>query len=161
MTYNTYRPVGYNVQPGEILNLKHFYKVVEHKVTSTGPVVLVQSVTDPNQLVEVSESLINQQFYSSDYVAEEVEIPLTQVEEVFLSAGDTIFSVLFKKQDGTSRLLKGTLTGKISLGRAQVIDCEKNEVRLVDLREIDWVILQGTKFVVKGKKKTTKAKVNK
>lgn len=161
-SYNTHRPIGFKVQPNEILNLNHFYKVLEHKVTHAGPVVVVQSTSDPSQVVEVSESLIDQQFYSSDYYAEEVEIPLTEAEKILLGAGENIFSVGFTKLDNSERTLRGYLTGSISLGRAQVIDAELNQVRQVDLRTLNFLIYKGVRYVVKGsKKKTISAKSKK
>lgn len=156
--FNTHRPVGSKVQPNEILNLHHFYKVLEHKVTHAGPVVVVQSTSDPSQVVEVSESLIDQQFYSSDYFNEEVEIPLTEAEKILLGAGENIFSVCFTKMDGSIRILRGYLTGSISLGRAQVIDAELNEIRQVDLREITWLCYKGVRFNVKSKNKKSNKK---
>lgn len=163
-SYNTHRPVGSEVQTGEILNLNHFYKVLEHKVTKAGQVVLMQSTSDPSQVVEVSESLIDQQFYSSDYYTEEVETTLKEIEEIFLSAGESVFSVLFTKDDGSKRLMKGYLTDKISLGRAFVIDCEVEEgskIRQVDLRTVEMLIYRGVKYVVKGSKKKSASKSKK
>lgn len=157
--YATHRPIGSQLKEGDCISLTAYYKVKEHRISENkDPVVIVQSVKDPNEYIQISENLIDKDFYSADYYAEEVSLPITELEQVFLSAGSDIFSVSFNKQDESERILRGYSTGKIVLAKAQVIDAEVNEFRQVDLREINWLVLRGVKYTLKYKKSKAKTK---
>jgi len=63
---------------------------------------------------------------------------------------DTLLTLSFTKKNGDERIITGYSTGESdSFGRLYFIDLEKDEddsVRLVDTREIRWVISGGTKY---------------
>lgn len=100
------------------------------------------------QLIE-STMNSNQQFEKVEKVSRTAAI------EALLSAGDSVFTAEYVKQDGTPRVLVGRLLSSENLlGRSNAEDLmlpasEKNRMRQIDHRTLESVIVKGTKYTVK------------
>ncbi len=151
------------VAAGNILAIIHYVKVADINKDAT-----LMSVTplntggkpSPNIMVEGRE-LIGQ-CLSADYFAEEIKTTMTDVAEKLVTSHNRPLTVCFTKQpgkgqeEGEERVLRGRLLShEALLGRSHVEDMDKPEgdrVRLVDHRTIRWLVVDGVKYVVKGKK---------
>lgn len=152
------------VAPGHILAIIHYVKVAEIRpdasLMSVAPLV-TGGKPSPNIIVEGRE-LIGQ-CLSADYFAEEIKTTMTDVAQKLVESHNRPLTVCFTKQpgkgqeEGEDRVLRGRLLShEALLGRSYVEDMERPEndrVRLVDHRTIRWLVVDGVKYVVKGKKK--------
>lgn len=97
--------------------------------------------------------LIEKSMNSSNYFEKEEKVSKTKAAEVLTNAGDTVFTVVFDKQDGTERTLIGKLIDTENLmGRCNVTDLEVtsgSNLRQVDLRTLKSIVYKGTKYTVK------------
>jgi hypothetical protein len=100
------------------------------------------------------EELIRNSF-SADQFEEEEKVTKTRAAELLISSYNRPFTVCFLKQDKTERVLRGRLlAAEPLLGRSHVEDLDEPEgkrVRLVDHRTIQWLVVDGVKYVTPGK----------
>lgn len=97
--------------------------------------------------------LIEETMNSSSQYTKEEKVSKTKAAEVLTQVGDSAFTVVFKKQDGTDRTLVGKLLDTENLmGRSNVSDLQitsGSNLRQVDLREVKSLISKGIKYTVK------------
>lgn len=97
--------------------------------------------------------LIEESMSSADQFSKEEKVSMTRMAEVLTQAGDTAFTVVFVKQDGTERVLVGKLVDTENLlGRSNVIDLQVKQgtnLRQVDHRTIKSLIIKGVKYTIK------------
>jgi hypothetical protein len=70
-----------------------------------------------------------------------------------VEAGTLPFTAAFKRVDGTGRTLTGYLASHEDLlGRSMVrdLEAEGDGIRQVDYRTLEWLVLDGVKYIVKG-----------
>jgi hypothetical protein len=107
------------------------------------------------KFVVQGQKLIEETMFSATQFEKEESVSKTKAAEILVNAGDTVFTVVFFKQDGSERTLIGKLTGVTEslLGRSSVIDFGEifsgNPLRQVDHRTIKSIILKGTKYTVR------------
>jgi len=83
------------------------------------------------------------------------KVSKTKAAELLINAKkEDVFTVRFKKADGRKRTLVGTLHNTENhMGRSNVIDHQVygggSQIRQVDHRTIEWLILRGTRYQVK------------
>ena len=123
------------------------------KVLKTLPnSIKVTNVKQKNEFEVQGRSLVEQELSSAsqyDAIAEK-KLTATELAEKFIHCGDSVFTVVFTKADGTERTLIGHfLSSEPLLGRSYVIDLEVNERRLVDHRTIKSLITQNVRYVLK------------
>lgn len=151
------------VKAGDIMAIIHYVKV--GSITPNASSMSVAPLDNkggksPNIIVDGRE-LIGQAL-SADYFAEEVKTTMTEVAEKLVTSHNRPLTVCFVKQpkkgeeEGEERVLRGRLLShEALLGRSYVEDLDKPEndrVRLVDHRTIRWLVVDGVKYTVKGKK---------
>lgn len=151
------------VAPGNILAIIHYVKVAD--INQDASLMSVAPLNTggkkvPNILVE-GRDLVGQ-CLSADYFAEEIKTTMTDVAEKLVTSHNRPLTVCFTKQpgkgqeEGEERVLRGRLLShEALLGRSYVEDMDKPEndrVRLVDHRTIKYLIVDGVKYTVKGKK---------
>lgn len=94
--------------------------------------------------------------YSASAVLNTATATKTELAELLVSSRNVPFTVAFKKSDGKMRELVGRLVKpEPLLGRSHVEDLERpagKRLRLVDHRTIQWMIVNGTKYTLKGGK---------
>jgi hypothetical protein len=99
---------------------------------------------------------------SADYFKEEVELTATAMESLIMTRiYNRPISVLYIKENGEKRLLRGRYIDPAPFGRSYMEDMDRPEgdrIRLVDHRTIQYLIANGIKYTVKGKNKKAKSK---
>lgn len=97
--------------------------------------------------------LIENSFNSASQFTDEKKVSRTQAVEALLSAGDSVFTVVFDKATGEERTLVGKLIDtENQMGRSNVTDLEVvsgTNLRQVDHRTLKQVIVKGIKYIVK------------
>lgn len=89
---------------------------------------------------------------SSQYTKEE-KVSKTKAAEILTAVGDTVFTAVFEKQDGTERTIVAKLIDTENLmGRSNVTDLQVTtgtNLRQIDHRTLKSLIVKGTKYTVK------------
>jgi hypothetical protein len=149
------------VKVGDIMAIVHYVTVKSINKTADGMVVTPVDKLDQPISVQGVELITNA--LSADYFAEEVKSSMTEVAEILVSSHNRPLTVCFVKQpkkgedEGETRVLRGRLLKhEALLGRSYVEDLEKADpkerVRLVDHRTLKYLIVDGVKYTVKGKR---------
>lgn len=139
-----------NIKVGEYLSTTMYMKVLSKNPDGI-------RVEDSNgQVFDVrGKQLIENTTNSNQQYSTEEKVNKTRAAELLTSAGDSVFTVVFEKQDGTERKLTGRLLEtENQMGRSNVADLEitsGNNMRQVDHRTIKYLILKGVKYTVKTK----------
>jgi len=142
------------IKEGEILSFTNYYKVLEHN----GDQLKVVDIRTKDTVFITGESLI-ELLQSNDYYEKTVVVTKAQMVDTLLSAGQSVFTVGFKKADGTDRVMVGcNPIAETHLGRTQVVDLEvidKNPadktrgIRLIDNRTIEFLVLDKIRYNLK------------
>jgi hypothetical protein len=110
---------------------------------------------DNNKDMWVQGQQLIEHSFSADQFDHEEKVTKMRAAEILVHAYNRPLTVCFVKQDGEERILRGRLIKpEPLLGRSSVEDLDiigKNRVRLVDHRTLKWIIVDGTKHVVKSK----------
>ncbi len=96
-----------------------------------------------------------EQFVSADTFESEEGVTKTELARKLVDAGPAPFTVCYRKARGEERILRGRLLEHEDLlGRSLVhdFDVEKGTpLREVDHRTLQWLIINGVKYTLKGK----------
>lgn len=100
------------------------------------------------------KGLIESTLNSSDQYETEKKVSMTEAAYILTNAGDSVFTAVFNKADGSERTLVGRLLeAENLLGRSNVEDLLITDAtkrrRQVDHRTLKSLILKGTKYTVK------------
>lgn len=122
-------------------------------VNSSKKTLVVKDVDHGFEFQVRGKDLIENGF-SADSHSEQKKVTKTAAAEMLIQAFNRPFSVCFKKADGSERILRGRLIKpEPLLGRSMVEDLDKpansHRNRQVDHRTIQWIVLEGTKYVVR------------
>lgn len=103
-------------------------------------------LVEGNSLIEASAS--------ADQFQETEILSRTKIAEILVTAFNRPFSVNFVKQNGEERTLRGRLVNSEHLmGRSMVedldVDADSHRLRQVDHRTINWLIVDGVKYIAK------------
>lgn len=138
-----------NLKDGELVAFTYYGTV---KSNTNGYNICVHDVDHNRDFFVNGKDLIESAMSADQFDAEEKSTK-TKLAELLINAYHRPFTVCFEKADGTERVLRGRLIGSEPLlGRSKVEDLDvkgDNRIRLVDHRTIKWLILDGTKHVVK------------
>lgn len=98
-------------------------------------------------------TLIENSLNSSVQFSQEKKVNRTEMAHILTGAGDSVFTAVFEKADGTTRELTGRLLDAENLmGRSNVEDLvttDTNKRRQVDHRTLQSLILKDTKYILK------------
>jgi hypothetical protein len=149
----THRPTATKVKQGDIMALVTYVKV--DQALNNGTVLKVSNVD--NEAAAKNFDIIGKDIvegsFSADQFEEEIKVSKTKMAEILISSYNRPFTVLFEKDDGTPRTLRGRLIHpEPLLGRSKVEDFDiqdSNKVRLVDHRTLKSLIVGGVKYSVK------------
>lgn len=157
----TYPTDADKVKVGDLMAIIHYVKVsrISGQFVSE---MEVAPVDRPNEPIKVSGRSLITDALSADYFAEEIKTTMTDVAEKLTTSHNRPLTVCFTKQpgkdetSGQERTLRGRfLSHEALLGRSYVEDMDKpvgDRIRLVDHRTLKWLIVDGVKYTVKGKK---------
>ena len=139
------------IKNGDLMAIVHYVKV-----TQTIPhnyELLTSDVDLPNHGMRVQGKELLESAFSADQYAEEIKVSKTQAAEFLVNSPNRPFTVNFAKSDGTERTLRGRLVcPEPLLGRSMVEDLDEtsgHNLRQVDHRTINWLIVECTKYIVK------------
>ncbi len=137
-----------DVKTGERLSFTNYMEVVSKDNDS----VKVKDVNGQVFTIK-GKDLIEKTVTSAAQFEKEEKLNKTEMVETLLGARDSVFTVIFDKQDGNERTLVGRLIGSENhMGRSNVVDLEitsGSPNRQVDHRQIKSLTLRGTKYTVK------------
>lgn len=136
------------MKTGHILSNVEFVKVKQVRRGS----IDVENV-DTGMPFQINGQTLIDSMTSADEFSKTEKEPLTSIAERLSGAKNVAFTVNFKMKNGKERTLRGRLIKpEPILGRSMVHDFDVvsgSPIRLVDHRTINWLILNGIKYVVK------------
>lgn len=142
------------VQSGDLMGLVYWVKVRKNEVRNKNHALEVADVATGNVFEVYGDKLIEES-YSADQYNKEKKVTATELAEVFITAINKPFTVWFTKANGELRKLRGKYVSHEALmGRSHVIDLDVDKgtpLRLVDHRNIESLIVDGVKYVLKKK----------
>lgn len=149
----TYNPKATEIKKDHIMAFIYYAKVKE--VASNGELLHLENLRDGSEF-RVSGLALVEDSCSADQYHEEVKVSKTKAAEILIESHNRPFTVSFQKQDGEERVLRGRLIRpEPLLGRSMVEDFDQsdtgNRFRQVDHRTINFLIVDGVKYVVQGK----------
>lgn len=140
-----------NIKVDDLLAIVHYVKV--KTVHKDGEELMVEDVDLTGKIIRVQGNDLISKSLSADQFAEETKISKMQAAEILIESYNKPFTVNFVKADGSERTLRGRLIRpEPLLGRSMVEDLDEvgsNKMRQVDHRTINWLIVDGVKYVVK------------
>jgi hypothetical protein len=143
------------VKPDDILAIIQFVKV--EQVHAQGAQLRVRRLDENRSTFDIRGKDLVVTLLSADQYQHEVQITKTRAAELLISAYNQPFTVIFQKENGELRTLRGRLVhAEPLLGRSKCEDLDLpltekgGRLRLVDHRTIQTLILGGTKFNVRS-----------
>lgn len=147
----TYKVDTTKVKKNDLMAFVYYAKVVS--VSPTGESVRVQSLNDGIGEIVITGRELIENSHSADQSLEDVKVSKTRAAEILVGSPNRPLTVCFEKADGTERVLRGKLVKpEPLLGRSMMEDMDvdgKDRLRQVDHRTIQYIIVDGVKYVVK------------
>lgn len=144
------------IKDGELLAITYYVKV--EKISNGGNTLSVKDVVGDVGGIDVNGTSLIVAALSADQSAETVKVTKTQAAQLLIESTNRPFTVVFEKQDGTARTLRGRLIShEALLGRSMVEDLDLAQdtkggrTRLVDHRTLKSLTVDGVKYEVKDK----------
>ena len=139
-----------DIRQGDIMAFTHFVKV--DTVTRNPSKLHVSDVDSGGVFDVIGEDLIENATSADRFTATKAATK-TELAEILVRSWNQPFTVTFEKATGEKRILRGRLVEpEPLLGRSKVQDFDKGgELRLVDHRTIESLIVGGTKYTLKAR----------
>ncbi len=139
-----------SIKTGDRMSMTYYLRV--NGVNKTEGSIDVTDQNGNNFTIR-GKSLIENTINSAGQYTTTEKISRTEMVDKLESAGDSVFTVNFDKQDGTNRTLVGHLiSAEPKMGRSNVVDLEVvtgHNTRQVDHRTLQYLVLKGIKYTVK------------
>ena len=139
------------IKTGDLMAIVHYVKV--KSVIPHNYELYTEDVDLTGHGMRVQGKELLEHAFSADQYTEEVKVSKTQAAELLVHSPNRPFTVNFNKSDGTERTLRGRLIApEPLLGRSMVEDLDEtaaHKLRQVDHRTINWLVVEGTKYIVK------------
>jgi hypothetical protein len=141
---------------GDIVRLVHYGIVKDTSVKDGEDVIEVEDLERGFEFSIVGTKLTDTVDSSNAYATDK-KVNRTELVKVFSEVGDNVFTVMFKKQDGSSRTLRGyVINTENGMGRSDVVDLDiafkdnhsgyDNRRRQVDHRTMESLIVGGIHY---------------
>jgi hypothetical protein len=144
------------IKDGDIMAVMHYIKVkgsnpISHEFWG-------DDVDQPGKGMKVTGKELVERAFSADQYDKEEKVSKTKAAEILVTSHNRPFTVSFEKSDKSQRTLRGRLIkAEPLLGRSMVEELDivpetgdlRGRVRQVDHRTISWLIVEGTKYIVK------------
>ena len=147
----SHKVVHTQVKKGDLMAFTYWGRI--KSIQAGGTSVDVEGLDDQKQFAVHGAELICNSF-SADQFHEEEKVTKTRAAELLTTSHNRPLTVKFTKQGGEERVLRGRLlSAEPLLGRSYVEDLDINgpsekRIRLVDHREIHFIIVDGVKYTV-------------
>lgn len=142
-----------SVKSGDLMSLVYYVKV--KAVDPARHELIVEDLDNGGAEIMLRGKELIETSHSADQHLEEEKVSKTQAAEILVHSINRPLTVSFLKADGTERIIRGRLVKpEPLLGRSMVEDldipsAEINRLRQVDHRTINWLVVEGVKYVVK------------
>lgn len=134
-----------SIKAGDIMCITDFVKVDSQQKDE----LHVTSLDNQRSFRVIGKELV-EEMKSADIYAETKKVSRTEMAKTLSHSFNTVFTVTFRKQDRTSRTLRGRLLETEPLmGRSKVEDLDANpsdRFRLVDHRTLEVLIVNNVKY---------------
>ena len=146
----------YNVKPEnvkiqDLMAFTYWVKIVG--TAQNGEALKVINLDDDDSPIHITGKELIENALSANQYQIEQKITKTKAAELLVNSVNRPFTVAFLKNDGKERVLRGRLVKpEPLLGRSMVEDLELkgvNRLRQVDHRTIQYLIVDGVKYLVK------------
>ena len=147
------------VVPSKVKNndLMAFVNYVKVKNVGTSGEELIVTDLDHNKRdIKITGKDLIENSLSADQFDTTEKVSKTEAAEILITLHNRPFTVSFLKADKSERVLRGRLIKhEALLGRSMVedldepVDSPKGRIRQVDHREINWLVVEGVKYIVK------------
>ena len=137
------------INSNDIIAIINYVKVIN--VKSDKFEFFAKDINNSNN-IRIQGKEIIESALSADFFAEEIKVSKTAAAEILVNSTNRPFTVNFNKADNSERTLRGKLIcPEPLLGRSMVEDLDEtgHNLRQVDHRTINWLIVNGTKYIVK------------
>jgi len=142
------------VSNNDLMAFVNYVKV--NQVLGGGEELIVTDLDHNRRQIKIAGKDLIKNSLSADQFAETEKVTKTEAAEIMISLHNRPFTVSFNKADKSERVLRGRLIKhEALLGRSMVEDLDepqdasKGRIRQVDHREINWLIVEGVKYIVK------------
>lgn len=140
------------VKVDDLMAFVNYVKV--NQVLAGGEELIVTDLDHNTRKIKIAGKDLVENSLSADQSEETVKVSKTEAAEILISLHNRPFTVSFEKADGKERVLRGRLIKhEALLGRSMVEDldesADKNRVRQVDHRTINFIVVEGVKYQVK------------
>lgn len=142
------------VSKNDLMAFVNYVKVDD--VLAGGDELIVCDLDHNRRKIKISGKDLIKNSLSADQFSETEKVTKTEAAEIMISLHNRPFTVSFNKADKSERVLRGRLIKhEALLGRSMVEDLDepadgsKGRVRQVDHREINWLVVEGVKYIVK------------
>jgi len=138
------------VKKGDVVAF-HFYTIVEEVKNKDGDLCLVVKNIEQDQMFTVQGEPLIQKGFSGNFVEEEVTLSRTKIIGILKDSPNKPIQIQFVKKDGSDRNMICRFLATNDTGYAQVEELVETgpQMRQVDLRTMEWIVVEGTKYVVK------------
>ncbi len=145
------------VRAGELVLVTHWLRVEQNTYGSNGYKIVGTDIDLDIQGFAVNGTPLVESLYTAGVYEKIEKVTHTELAEKFVEECRNIpFTVCFVKQNGEERVLRGRYIKQERLmGRSMVEDLDitaSHKQRLVCHRELRWLIVNGVKYELKGKK---------
>jgi hypothetical protein len=143
------------VKTGDVMAIVYYVRV--KSAYAGGDQLVVQDLDTGIDTINIQGKELVKNCFSADQYSSDEKVTKTEAAELLVSSHNRPLTVCFEKQDGSERIMRGRLVkAEPLLGRSMVEDLEqgsspKERMRLVDHRTIKWLVVDGTRYAVKGK----------
>lgn len=138
------------VKVGDYMAFTYWVKVKEVR---SGDCLIVSNLDGESGDMAIRGQPLIVSSSSAEQYSEEVKVSKTAAAEILINSFNRPLTVSFQKADGQERVMKCRMIKHESLlGRSTVEDLEKppkENVRLVDHRTLNYVVVDGVKYSVK------------
>jgi hypothetical protein len=141
-----------DVKPGDIITFIYFATVKDLAKGPLGDHSLSLKNLDNGNEFEVHGDALIEPAYSADRYLEEKPVSRTKMVKILEQSYNVPFTVVFIKQTGEERTLRGRMIGPVEYGRSLVEDLDiqsKENNREVDHRTLQSLIVNGKKYILK------------
>lgn len=146
--------VASKVGTNDLMAFVNYVKVKQ--VLAGGEELIVTDLDHNKRDIKIAGKDLIENSLSADQFTATEKVTKTEAAEILISLHNRPFTVSFQKADKSERVLRGRLIKhEALLGRSMVEDLDespdaaKGRIRQVDHREINWIVVEGVKYIVK------------